>query len=145
MLGTAEVQPVARTPESVVREFIDVFIEAWPAGDAARVASFFSADATYHNGPLEEVRGRPAIQDTFAAFMAEGGRVAVDLRHLLAHGHVVMTERVDHLVGEGGTLSLPVMGICEVHDGLITAWRDYFDLGGLTAGTGPAEPGGRLP
>jgi limonene-1,2-epoxide hydrolase len=136
---------VARTPESVVREFIDVFVDAWPAANAALVASFFSADATYHNGPLEVVRGRSAIQATFASFMATGGRVAVELRHLLADGHIVMTERVDHLVSADRTLSLPVMGICEVRDGLITAWRDYFDLSGLAAGTSPDESGGRLP
>jgi limonene-1,2-epoxide hydrolase len=144
MLVTAEVQSVARSPESVVREFIAVFMEAWPAADAARVASFFSADATYRNGPLEEVRGRSAIQARFAAFMAVGGRVALELRHLIADGNIVMTERVDHLIGEDRTLSLPVMGICEVHEGLITAWRDYFDLSGLAADTGPEKPGGRL-
>ena len=145
MLVVAEVQPVARTPESVVREFMEVFMEAWPAADAARVASFFAADATYRNGPLEEVRGRSAIQATFAAFMATGGRVSVDLRHLLAHGPIVMTERVDQFVGEDRTLSLPIMGICEVHDDVITAWRDYFDLAGLGAGRGSEEPGGRRP
>jgi limonene-1,2-epoxide hydrolase len=121
---------------------MDVFVEAWPAADAARVASFFSDGAAYRNGPLEELRGRPAIQATFAAFMAMGGRVAVDLGHLVAGGPIVMTERVDHFVGEDRTLSLPVMGICEVHDGVITAWRDYFDLGGLVATTGPELAGG---
>jgi limonene-1,2-epoxide hydrolase len=25
-------------------------------------------------------------------------------------------------------VELPVMGIFEVHDGKITAWRDYFDM-----------------
>jgi limonene-1,2-epoxide hydrolase len=44
-----------------------------------------------------------------------------------------MTERVDHFLGNDGTLSLPVMGIIEVHDGAITAWRDYFDLTQFTA------------
>jgi limonene-1,2-epoxide hydrolase len=109
------------------------------------VASFFSADATYHNMPLEVVRGRPAIEATLAAFMAVGGRVSVDLRHLVAAGDIVMTERVDHLAGEDRTSSLPVMGICEVHDGLITAWRDYFDLSAFAALTGPDESGRRLP
>jgi hypothetical protein len=32
-----------------------------------------------------------------------------------------------------------------VHDGLLTAWRDSFDLTGLAGGTGPDESGGRLP
>ena len=123
---------MARTPESVVREFIEVFVASWPEGDAARVAGYFAPDAVYHNIPLEQVRGRPAIEVELAGLMAMGGEVSVDLRHLLADGAFVMTERVDHFVGEERTISLPVMGICEVHDVAITAWRDYFDLGQLT-------------
>jgi limonene-1,2-epoxide hydrolase len=34
-------------------------------------------------------------------------------------------------VSDERTITLPMMGICEVHDGLITAWRDYFDLNQL--------------
>ncbi|HEX3334786.1 MAG TPA: limonene-1,2-epoxide hydrolase family protein [Acidimicrobiales bacterium] len=33
-------------------------------------------------------------------------------------------------------ISLPLMGICAVHGGVITAWRDYFDLHQLDAGAG---------
>jgi limonene-1,2-epoxide hydrolase len=74
---------------------------------------------------------------TFADFMGLGGRVSVDLLHLVADGDIVMTERVDHFIGSGTSISLPVMGIIEVHDQVITAWRDYFDLGAF-APTDPA-------
>ena len=40
---------------------------------------------------------------------------------------MVMTERVDHFIRPEQTISLPLMGITEVHDGVITSWRDYFD------------------
>jgi limonene-1,2-epoxide hydrolase len=40
-------------------------------------------------------------------------------------------ERVDHFVGDQQTIVLPVVGVFEVHDGKITAWRDYFDSAGL--------------
>jgi limonene-1,2-epoxide hydrolase len=54
--------------------------------------------------------------------------VEVDVRHLLCEGAVVMTERVDYLrVGEK-TATLRVAGVLEVHDGVISSWRDYFDL-----------------
>ena len=94
--------------------------------------SFFSEDAVYNNGPLEPVKGREAIQATLAAFMAMGGQVGVDITHIVADGPIVMTERVDHFIVAGKTISLPVMGIFEVHDGVITAWRDYFDLNQFT-------------
>jgi limonene-1,2-epoxide hydrolase len=121
------------TPAKIVEEFIAAFIEAWPRADSAALGAFFSEDAAYHNGPLEPVVGRDAIQATFAEFMGMGGHVDVDIVHLVAEGAIVMTERVDHFLGNDGTLSLPVMGIIEVHDGAITAWRDYFDLTQFTA------------
>jgi limonene-1,2-epoxide hydrolase len=121
------------TPVKTVREFIAAFIVAWPLGDAAKLGSYFSEDATYHNMPMAPVKGREAIVSTFAEFMGMGGQVAVDIVHVVAEGSIVMTERVDHFIGAEGTLSLPVMGIIEVHDGAITAWRDYFDLNHFTA------------
>jgi limonene-1,2-epoxide hydrolase len=120
-----------QNPADVVRDFIDAFINAWPRGDAAGLATFFSEEAVYHNIPLDPVVGRDAIRDTFAQFMAMGGTVSVDVRHLLSDDKVVMTERVDYFVSDDRTIALPLMGICEVRDGLITAWRDYFDLNHL--------------
>jgi len=40
----------------------------------------------------------------------------------------VLTERTDYLDGPGGAIVIRVMGACEIRDGKIAAWRDYFDL-----------------
>ena len=121
------------TPTQVVEEFVAAFVAAWPRGDAASVAALFAEDATYCNGPLPSVHGRAAIQATLAEFMTMGGEVTVDMLNLLADDRVVMTERLDHFVLDGRTFSLPVMGIFEVVDRKIAAWRDYFDLGQFSA------------
>ena len=121
------------TSAETVHEFIAAFIAAWLQGDAAVLGPFFSENAVYHNMPMEPVHGRAAILATLAEFMDLGGRVAVDIIHLVADGPIVMTERVDHFIGAETTISLPLMGIIEVHDGAITAWRDYFDLNQFTA------------
>lgn len=126
-------------PAEVVEAFIDAFIEAWPRGDAACLAAFFAPEAVYHNVPLEPAIGRNAIEDTFARFMAMGGTVGVELRHLLSDDRIVMTERVDQFVSDDRTIALPMMGICEVQDGLIVAWRDYFDLNQLGAQSAPQD------
>ena len=48
-----------------------------------------------------------------------------------------MTERIDYFTGDdGSTISLPIMGVIEIHGGLIAAWRDYFDLGQFTSQVG---------
>ena len=119
-----------------MQRFIDAFVAAWPVNDAETVASFFAEDAVYQNGPLEPVHGRDAIRDTVAAFMEMGGQAGVDIVHMLANGQLVMTERIDHFITPERTLSLPMMGIFEVHNGLITAWRDYFDLNQFTSQMG---------
>ena len=121
------------SPKDTIEEFVRTFIEAWPEKDAAALARFFSDEAVYCNGPLAPVRGRDAIVASIASFMEMGGENAVEIVHMLADGAIVMTERVDYLSLDGRTLSMPMMGLFEVHDGLITAWRDYFDLAQFTS------------
>jgi limonene-1,2-epoxide hydrolase len=130
---------MTRTPLQIVEDFVAAFVAAWPEGDASRLAPFFSTDAIYHNIPLAPVAGRDAIVATLAGFMAMGGEVRVDLMHVAVDGPIVMTEPVDHFVGATGTTSLPVMGIFEIRDETIDAWRDYFDLSQFTDPGSPAD------
>jgi limonene-1,2-epoxide hydrolase len=119
-----------------VQDFMAAFIEAWPSADTTALGSFFREDALYLNGPLEPVKGRAAIEATFAQFMRVGGQVDVEVIHMMAEGPIVMTERIDHLTrADGTTASLPLMGVIEVRDGLVAAWRDYFDLSQFTSQT----------
>lgn len=113
--------------EEVVRDFMAAFMAAWPTGDAARLSRYFSEDAEYRNGPLEAVHGREAIVADLAQMMNLGGQVDADIRHLLSDGAVVMIERVDYVRLGGKTAGLRMAGVFEVHDGVITGWRDYFD------------------
>ena len=48
--------------------------------------------------------------------------------NIAANGPVVMTERVDVFKLPNKSFELPVMGIFEVRESKINAWRDYFDL-----------------
>jgi limonene-1,2-epoxide hydrolase len=107
--------------EEVVRDFMAV----WPTGDATPLARYFSDE--YQNGPLKPVKGRVAIVASLAAMMGMGGEVDADIRNLVADGPVVMTERVDHWRSGEKTAGLRIAGVFEVHDAVITAWRDYFD------------------
>ncbi|MFL6239805.1 MAG: limonene-1,2-epoxide hydrolase family protein [Actinomycetes bacterium] len=116
----------------VVTEFIAAFVAAWPQRDAASLRRFFRDDAVYCNGPLPPVEGGDSIIETITEFMQMGGDVDVDLVHVLSDGLIVMTERIDRFRKDGATASMPMMGILEVRDGAIAAWRDYFDLAQFT-------------
>ena len=107
---------------------MSAFIEAWPTKDASGLMHFFRDDAVYHNIPLEAVRGKEAICSTIKGFMDLGGEVEVDVANIVTAGNLVVVERVDHFIQSGIRSSLPMMGIFEIQERLIAAWRDYFDL-----------------
>ena len=54
-------------------------------------------------------------------------------------GNKVLTERIDRILDADGAevMTVPVMGIFEIEDGKIAAWRDYFD----TLKNSPPEEG----
>jgi len=41
---------------------------------------------------------------------------------------VVFNERLDRFLIDGRWIEIAVTGVWEVHDGVISLWRDYFDL-----------------
>ena len=112
--------------------------EAWPTGDAAALGRFFDEDAEYRNGPLEPVRGREAIVASLTQQMALGGAVDADIINVISDGSIVMTERVDYWRSADKSIPLRIMGIFEVLDGVITAWRDYFDSNEFTSQLDPS-------
>lgn len=50
------------------------------------------------------------------------------MRYVVADVEVVLTERVDHFMVGELRISVPCMGVFELRDGKIAAWRDYWDL-----------------
>ena len=107
---------------SFVREF-DV-----PTPDAASLGRYFAEDAVYHNIPMKPVSGRAAIEKVLGGMQATMLSAGWEVRHQVATGDVVMNERIDRFTAKGKTIEIPVMGVFELKDGKITAWRDYFDL-----------------
>ena len=53
--------------------------------------------------------------------------------NVVSSGDVVTTERIDAFTLNGKLGEFPVMGIFEIRDGKIAAWRDYFDMAQVTA------------
>jgi limonene-1,2-epoxide hydrolase len=125
------------SPIQVVRRFC----AAWSDNvGAAELAAFFSDNAVYHNIPLAPVTGRQAIANNFATFIRPGApgieSLALHLVNIVAEGPIVMTERVDVFKVPKRSFELQVMGIFEVRDGKIDAWRDYFDMNQFTTRMG---------
>jgi len=109
--------------------FIRRFIEACVRADAEEFASYFTVDAVWWNSPWEPVNGRDAIRETLRKGAQQMTALPWEIRHIVADGDVVMTERVDHFMVGNTRVSVPCMGVFELRDGKIAAWRDYWDAG----------------
>ena len=109
----------------VVTDFIATFGKL----DLEALMGFFTEDAVYHNIPWPPATGRAAIRKVLEGFFSGMNMTAAkfEVRYQVVKDNVVMNERVDYLTINGKKVSLPVMGVFEVENGKIKAWRDYFD------------------
>lgn len=113
-----------RDPAAVVT----AFAEAWSTGDVDEIMAYFTADAVYHNVPVEPLEGTEAIRAGIEGFLAMGS-FTFEIVNQVAAGDLVLNERIDRIATpDGGEIVLPVAGVFELRDGRIAAWRDYFDM-----------------
>jgi limonene-1,2-epoxide hydrolase len=104
------------------------FVEACVRADPDEFASYFTEDATWWNSPWQPIQGRDAIRETLRRGAQRMIALPWEIRHIVADGDIVMTERLDNfLVGET-RIGVPCMGVFELRGGKISAWRDYWDL-----------------
>jgi limonene-1,2-epoxide hydrolase len=110
--------------EAIVRNFCAAFARR----NLEELLGFFTAEAVYHNIPLEPVSGLAAIRSTFEMFLGPAEKAEFEILHMASAGNVVLNERVDRFVIAGKEIALPVAGVFEIRNGKIAAWRDYFDM-----------------
>jgi limonene-1,2-epoxide hydrolase len=135
-----------RTPEQVVRDFAKIVDSC----DIDAIVNACTEDVVYANVPVPPMVGREAMRKFFSKNMTRCDRFEMQIRALAvsADGRQVLTERIDKMVFGGKEVAAPLMGIFELRDGKISAWRDYFDVStfardmrtaGVEAGSGIAE------
>lgn len=110
-------------------ETVTAFIQAIEARDVNAAVAMLALDVSYENVPMQPIKGRAATAQVLNGFLGGASVVEWPCSSQYEVGNVVFNERLDRFkIGEGW-LELPVAGIFHVgDDGLITLWRDYFDL-----------------
>jgi limonene-1,2-epoxide hydrolase len=103
-------------------------IDAWRSLDWGRVVDTFAEDGVLQIVPLEPYTGRAAIKAHLEQIASGIEKLDFSIKHLNAIGHIVLFERVDEFVYKGRSASVPVVGVMEVSDGHVRAWREYMDL-----------------
>lgn len=122
-------------------ELVTAFIESWKGKDVDRIVDFFTEDAVYINIPIDPPNhGKEAIRAMLASFLGMAEEIEFVIHHQgETPDGLVMNERTDRFRINGQWAELPVMGIFELTDGKISAWRDYFDRGQMADLSG--QPG----
>lgn len=120
--------------EDVVRDFC----AAWSRLDIEELMTYFTDDAVYHNMPGPPAKGRDAVRATIERFLKGWDATAWEILNIASAGDVVFAERVDRTDTGGRHVDLPLVGVFELADGKIQAWRDYFDLATYTRATSPS-------
>ena len=76
---------------------------------------------------LPTIRGKHRFTKGLHDFNRRGIGFDVRIHRITQEGNTVMTERTDALSFRRFHQQFWVCGVFEVHDGVITLWRDYFD------------------
>jgi len=109
-------------------EVVQAFIAAIAVKDFDTALSYVAADCAYENMPIGPVHGPEAMRALLEPAFAPTIENEWIIRSTAVAGPVVILERLDRHHLPNGWAELPITGIFEVHDGRLTAWREYFDL-----------------
>lgn len=134
MSSTEAPQPTTRPtdPMQVVEAFFDALVRL----DIDEAATYLADDAVWHNVPFPPAEGKGTVVKQLKGMTRfDDSEFRVEMHNIAANGPVVLTERTDTLRAGPVGGAFWVCGTFEVHDGLITLWRDRFDLADVTAKT----------
>ena len=114
-------------------DVVAAFIAAIEAKDIDAAIELLADDVSYENVPVSPIAGKEAVRATLGAFLGAAAKVEWPITRQVVAGNAVINERLDRFQIGNGWLELPVAGFFEVDEqGLITLWRDYFDMSSYT-------------
>ncbi len=114
-------------------DYFDIYLDvirAWKKHDADAVLAYMADDIVWYvfvsQPPVRGKAGAAAVLAKLApARHAENWRVF----HHAVQGHRLFVEGVDDFTDANDhRIAVPYAGVVEFRDGLITGWRDYFDM-----------------
>jgi limonene-1,2-epoxide hydrolase len=117
------------TPTQTVTDFLATCEQ--PGGLDEAIRRYFRPDTVWENVGMATTTGPDEAIALMAGFAEQFGMATMRVENLAVAetGNKVLTERIDHFIDPNGKAvgAFAVMGIFEVEDGKIAAWRDYFD------------------
>jgi limonene-1,2-epoxide hydrolase len=124
------------------KDVVAAFWEALYARDWDLIRSFFDAESIYLDvptGPAAAARGPVAIEKRLRLGLEGLAGYDHGPATTIAEGGMVVTEHTEMWEGPTGErATLPFVSVQHVEDGIITLWKDYWDLG-MLMGAAPSD------
>jgi limonene-1,2-epoxide hydrolase len=120
---------------ATVRQMID----AWNQRNWQQVYDLFAQDGVLQSMMLPPTVGRAAIQQRIGGLAKGIESIELRVKHIGVIDGVVFIERVDDFVYRGKHGAVPVVGVVEVANGRVQAWREYYDRAQLLEAMGVKE------
>ena len=122
------------------RTAVSRFLAAVEDRDPEAAAACFAPHATYVNVPHEPVVGADGVRGLLAPILGRSESVRWEIVSSAYTEERAWLERVDRFLIDGREYAVACNGVVEVDvvTGLITAFRDYVDLGEWRARLGDA-------
>ena len=107
-------------------ETVHAFLNAVTAFDYDAAMTLIAANCEYENMPMGKAIGPAGVRGVLEPFFSPTLENEFLILWEVSSGKTVFTERLDRHRLATGWVELPVTGVWEVENGLITVWREYF-------------------
>lgn len=120
-------------PHEALGDLVRQFVSAIELKDIDTACAMLAADCEYDNVPMGPRFGPEAVRAGLEPFVNACSQIDWVIHHQVAFADAegtgtVMNERLDRFHMGGRWVEVPVAGLFRISGGLITLWRDYFDL-----------------
>jgi limonene-1,2-epoxide hydrolase len=107
-------------------QIVTRFVEAWERADVDELPEYFADDAVWHPMPMKPAVGKPALREAMSVWLDGTAPRSGEIHLQVSDGKTVMHERTDR--ARDREIPTPIAAVFEIDNGLITAWREYFDM-----------------
>jgi limonene-1,2-epoxide hydrolase len=122
-------------------EIVNRFVAAWERYDLDELLAYFAKNAVWHPLPMEASVGTVALRKALSDWLTMCDQLRAEIHLQISVGNIVMHERTDLFLLNGNEQASPTAAVFEVNNGLITAWREYFDMLPFASFLGLSVPG----
>jgi limonene-1,2-epoxide hydrolase len=109
-------------------------IRAWQKHDVEAVLAMLADDVVWYTAVgAAPTTGKAAVRQVLEQFAPRRRAENWKIFHHAVNGDRLFVEGVDDFTDfEGRRIAVPYAGVIEYRNGLVTGWRDYFDIATLT-------------